>query len=253
MGHAQILKAYLVLPKQDIAGLSVDHQGRIYTSDYVGNITSYDTGWHIDQTYAPRVQSRFKNIDVSALKIYGFSESQQELTILNRFLTQPLIYDLEILTDGFVSDLCRGVNNTIWVLEQNAYEVKNIDFLTKEVHASIFLNKLTTAKNIEVLSMSFANGVLFIHLADMGVLLLDNQGNLIKKLVVEGRPKIGFNGDDIFYIDKKQLVVHRLDDESVDRWQLDKDFNQQLQVIIRTSQFVYMLADEGVYRLRLPL
>lgn len=236
-----------VVSNTTLVDITTDNMDNIYASDLSGNIFKYDKNWSVSQKYSPRTRTPFTTIDASSLKFYAFSRNRQELVILNRFLSQPITYDLKTLNVQFATELCRGTNNSIWIFDQSTLEVKNIDFLTGEELVKINIQKIRPNKPIEVINLKFMNDQLFIHIKDFGVILMDNLGNVSREIALSSPEIFGFNGNQIFYFLGKDLSALHLDYELKQNYEMPENTAQKGKKLIKTGAKTLLLKSDGIY------
>jgi hypothetical protein len=165
---------------------SVDNSGHLFISDPEGNLFQYNTLGSQINLFSPQRQGRLTQIEAAwTVNIFTFSADLQEYRILDRFL-KP-VAENRIPTDvvNLAKAATLGNNNIIWIYDEADFTLKQFDYVKGQVTQQQPLNLILGNTSLEVVELKEYQNMLFVNIRGEGLAILDNQGNLIKKIVLK--------------------------------------------------------------------
>lgn len=222
----------------------MDNQGFIFLTDPEGNLYQYNKSGNVINNFSPHRQGRISQLEASwTINIFTFSADLQEYRILDRFIN-PVAENqipLNLITLAKVATL--GNNNIIWVFDEADLSLKQFDFMRNEVVQHQPLNLILDRSSLEIIDMKEYQNLLFLNIKNEGIFILDNQGNLIKKLKAYPIRNFGFWKTKMTFIEKEHIISLDFQSENKEILQLPDDFkalgifvNQQMVILFDSNQ-----------------
>lgn len=201
-------------PKLD--QFSLDNQGFIFLADLEGNIYQYDRNGKFINNFSPARQGSLSQLEAFwTVNIFTFSTDLQEYRILNRFIIPIAENRFPMDLVGLAKMATLGNNNVIWVYDETDLSLKQFDYIRGRIIQSQPLNLILDRSSLEITDIKEYQNLLFLNIRDEGVFILDNQGNFIKRLMLESDQKIGFWKSNVVYLkDRKIILVNFQSDET---------------------------------------
>jgi hypothetical protein len=181
---------------------SVDNSGQLFISDPEGNLFQFNNQGIQINLFSPQRQGRLTQVEAAwTVNIFTFSADLQEYRILDRFL-KP-VAENRIPTDvvNLAKAATLGNNNIIWIYDEADFTLKQLDYVKGQVIQQQPLNLILGNTSLEVVDLKEYQNMLFINIRGEGLAILDNQGNLIKKLIIKTDFPLNFWG--------KKLLIPR--------------------------------------------
>jgi hypothetical protein len=224
--------------------VSMDNQGFIFLTDPEGNLYQYNKYGNVVNNFSPHRQGRVSQLEASwTINIFTFSADLQEYRILDRFIN-PVAENripLHLITLAKVATL--GNNNIIWVFDEADLSLKQFDYIRNEVVQHQPLNLVLDRSSLEISDMKEYQNLLFLNIKNEGIFILDNQGNLIKKLKAYPNRNFGFWKTKMTYIDKSEIISMDFQSEKQEISHLPEDFqaigifvNQQMVLLFDSTK-----------------
>ena len=180
----------------------VDHLGNIYVVTN-SELSKYDTDANKIYNYSDASLGNISFIDTSdPLRILVFYQDFNQLVYLNNKLTkignEIDLYDFSVNETDLV---CNSQNGGFWIynsIENQATHVSNNGNITKQ---SMLLGSFFG--NSEIMKISEKNSNLYLLFAKNGILQLDQNGQFIRKLIINGIQDFQVQGNFIYYQKEK--------------------------------------------------
>lgn len=224
--------------------VSMDNQGFIFLTDPEGNLYQYSKSGNVINNFSPHRQGRVSQLEAAwTINIFTFSSDLQEYRILDRFIN-PVAENripLNLITLAKVATI--GNNNIIWVFDEADLSLKQFDFMRNEVVQHQPLNLILDRSSLEITDIREYQNLLFLNIKNEGIFILDNQGNLIKKLKAYPAKNFGFWKNTINFIEREEITSLDFQSEKQETFPLPDDFkafgifvNQQLVLLFDSSK-----------------
>lgn len=224
--------------------VSMDNQGFIFLTDPEGNLYQYNKSGIVVNNFSPHRQGRVSQLEAAwTINIFTFSADLQEYRILDRFIN-PVAENripLNLITLAKVATI--GNNNIIWVFDEADLSLKQFDYMRNEVVQNQPLNLILDRSSLEITDIREYQNLLFLNIKNEGIFILDNQGNLIKKLKVNPLKNFGFWKNSINFIEKEEIISLDFQSEKNEIFPLPVDFkafgvfvNQQLVLLFDSTK-----------------
>ncbi|MFD2203585.1 hypothetical protein [Shivajiella indica] len=188
--------------------LSLDNQGFIFISDLEGNLYQFNKEGIQVNNFSPYRQGALSQLEAAwTVNIFTFSRDLQEYRILDRFIN-PVAQNripIDKITLAKVATL--GNNNIIWVIDEADLSLKQLDYRINEILQQQPLNLILERSSLEVIDIREYQNLLFLHIKDEGVYILDNQGNYIKNLKIKLDQKLSFWKNYLVFRENDHLVL----------------------------------------------
>lgn len=188
--------------------LSLDNQGFIFISDLEGNIYQFNKEGRQVNNFSPLIQGALSQLEAAwTVNIFTFSTDLQEYRILDRFIN-PIAHNripIDKITLAKVATL--GNNNIIWVFDEADMSLKQLDYRINEILQQQPLNLILEKSSLNVQDIREYQNLLFLHIQDEGVYILDNQGNFIRNLRVDLSQKLSFWKNYLVFQENNQLIL----------------------------------------------
>lgn len=188
--------------------ISFDTRDQIYASTMAGDIYLFSPEGKQLNLFSPIRQGRLNQLEAAwTVNIFSFSADLQEYRILDRFLN-PLAEKGFSLTDiNLAKAATLGNNNVIWVWDESDLSLKSMDYLRNLIIQSQPLNLLLNSEELNISEIREFKNRLFMNLPELGVLIFDNQGNLMRKVAVAKIKKLCYYNEHLFWIGGDKLMA----------------------------------------------
>ncbi len=196
---------------EDITAYSFDDRGAIYVGTKTGTITKYAADG-TNQLFAyPNSGSTTLIEGRNTLLPFMFFRDNQQAIVLDRFMSNPVVYDISSFASSFAWLATPGLDRHIWLLRSSPLTIEKVDPLTRTIVQSTPL--LVDFPLKEVVFFKAQRNLLLIVDNETGVWIFDLFGNPI--MTVE-QPSLSYA-----HIDQSELVLYA--DGKLIRQQLSKD------------------------------
>lgn len=156
---------------------SVDTEDNIYLGFENGSLVKFSSDGEELSRFSLPNQSSLTLVEAqNNRKVFFFQKDIQQITILDRFSTQPKQYGLSDFGIDFGSSVCPSPDGLIWVAENNPPRLKKIDMLRK-----IVVHEVQHNLGDSILFMKTIQNLLFI-VDENGLQILDQYGNLLSSI-----------------------------------------------------------------------
>ncbi|SMD33197.1 hypothetical protein SAMN04488029_1553 [Reichenbachiella faecimaris] len=198
---------------------TLDQAGNIYATNFQGTVSKYSNEGNLILEYSPLQVASIHEITTSSqLKVTLFYKDLQELVILSRYLSSPITYRLSDFNLGYVEDVAPNFQQTLWVLDISDFSIKLIDPGTNRLLERKSLAQVLDQHQTEILSFHAHQNRMYIIDKSSGVLVFDNIGNYLFKLLSEAPLSVGFDKDYMYYEKDGFLnLIHLYEGENVKR------------------------------------
>jgi hypothetical protein len=224
--------------------VSMDNQGFIFVTDLEGNLYQFNKSGKIINNFSPHRQGRISQLEAGwTINIFTFSIDLQEYRILDRFIN-PVSENripLNLITLAKAATL--GNNNIIWVYDEADLSLKQFDYMRNQVVQHQPLNLILDRSFLDITEMKEYQNLLFIHIKGEGIFILDNQGNLIKKIQANPSRNFGFWKNKTVFIENEKVISMDFQSEKTETFPLPDDFkpsgillNQQIILMFDNTQ-----------------
>ncbi len=224
--------------------VSMDNQGFIFLTDPEGNLYQYNKSGNVINNFSPPRQGRISQLEAAwTVNIFTFSADLQEYRILDRFIN-PVAekqIPLNLITLAKVATI--GNNNIIWVFDEADLSLKQFDYMRNKVVQHQPLNLILDRSSLDITYMREYQNLLFLNIREEGIFILDNQGNLIKKIKAYPSQNFGLWKNKIIFVEKEKIISIDFQSEQQDTLQIPEDFkaigvlaNQQIVLLFNATQ-----------------
>ncbi|MGL1885644.1 MAG: hypothetical protein OCD76_03940 [Reichenbachiella sp.] len=219
--HAQWSEMATVESKVGIELSTVDNKGNLYLVYFTGDVVKYNASGDLLVEYSAAQQAEVHQIQVTTqLKVVLFYQNLQEYLILNRYLSVPTTYRFSDFDLGFVSEVASSYQQNIWVVDLNSFSMKMIDPSRNVVLEEKSLAQVLNQDNVEIVDMMTHQNKMYLATQSSGVLIFDNMGNYQTTLDDLSLGELRFWQDDIYYVEKDQLVFRNLYSHDIRKYRL---------------------------------
>src|SRR5690554_96445 len=197
------------IPVEELDQISMDNRENIFYSDKTGNVFKIDNRGVISNSYSPVLQARLTQLDAfSTLTLFLFSADLQQAVLLDTYLSPLSQHSFQQEDIGLIGAAALGNNNVFWLFDEVDLSLKLYDYRRNTVLQKQPLSLILGHDEIDVLEIQERQNLIFLNIKDQGILILDNQANLIKMLKVPSEQSLSLHKDHLYYIREGQ--VHRL-------------------------------------------
>jgi hypothetical protein len=186
--------------------LSVDNRGNIFFSDESGNVEKLGPNGEMLGRYSPILQARLDQLEAfHTVNIFLFSFDLQQFVILDVFLNPISSFDLRDEGVGIVKAATLGNNNILWLFDEVDLSLIQYDYRRSLVLQKQPLSLILGSNKMEVVELIERQNMIFMNVKDKGIIIFDNQGNLIKELDIQVDQKLNIYGNSIYFINKGMI------------------------------------------------
>ncbi len=204
--HGQSLKEVSVHTfDAEVVAISVDFQKHIYVALTDNQLIKLDElGEELASFSQPNLGPFTSVAGQNSLNPFFFVRDNQQVVFLDRFLANPVIYDLNQWTSSFVWLAAPSVDRQLWLLESNPFRIAKVDRFTGNVLHEVFIQ---IGLEIEDL-VFFKAQQQYLILVDQhkGIYLFDLFGNLVRHIVEENVTSVQLIDDRLIYFLETSLV-----------------------------------------------
>lgn len=200
--HAQYkLIETLSIPKP-IFRTSIDRYDNLYVSDITGSVYKYETNTpKLTHHYSSSI-TEAKEIEAwNSFNTFLFSPYEKSVEILNRQMT--LIQTISLESTSFETDentLCTPASDgSFWILNGMGNLIKFSPNLAQTITESSLYSAGIDNTVTPTFIQEYQNR-LYIVASDIGVIVFDNLGNQLHIIKCEGVDRVGFSGDEMYYL-----------------------------------------------------
>ena len=210
-GAAQKLTLVQSVPVDGPGVISLDRLSNIYVTDRKNNLYKLDPAGKTLQTYSPPRSGHVASVEAwSMVKTLLFYDDQQQITLLDRFLTPITTARLADFTNGIIKAATLAADDRIWLLNESDISLHKIDIRYPDAGQETQLNQILPRSQSDIRFMREYQNNLYILDRLSGVYVFDNMGNYKKKLPLPGLSYIGFKGEELYFVKDNKLNFYNL-------------------------------------------
>ncbi|MFY0592778.1 hypothetical protein [Roseivirga sp.] len=187
---------------------SFDRQGHLYFAKSGGGIDKFDQNGKILYHFSPQKKGEPTIIEAwQGLRTFVHYRNFQEYLFLDRFLNSSERYSLDFSQSRNFSGLVTlSGDNNLWAINDQDQSLQKIDINNQEI---LFETKLNLSLEYEYLDIQFIRAYqnyLFISDASLGILMFDNLGNYVDRLISnEGIAFFSFYKNELIFLQENKL------------------------------------------------
>lgn len=207
--------AEITLKELDL--VSLDTRDQLYISNLQGDIFLFDASGKQQNYFSPSRQAKLSQLEAAwSVTIFSFSEDLQEYRILDRFLNPIAELNFLEASVNLPKAATLGNNNIVWVWDESDISLKRLDYLRNLVLDAQPLNLITSVKSLQITALKEYKNRVFGLIPDEGVLVFDNQGNLLFDLKLPQIEKLSLYKDYLLWLENGKLMGYNLSKSSVE-------------------------------------
>lgn len=217
---------------ENIDLVSFDTKDQLFVSNTSGDIYLYSADGKQLNLFSPARQGRLNQLEAAwTVNIFSFSADLQEYRILDRFLNPLAENGFQPAEVNLAKAATLGNNNIVWVWDESDLNLKSLDYLRNLIVQSQPLNLILNSANLEVSEIREFKNRLFMNVPATGIFIFDNQGNLMRKIAVDGIKKLCYYKEHLVWLEGVNLMaVSLLTDEVINLSQVDAIGAKYLQI-----------------------
>ena len=198
--------AHVTLEGLDL--ISFDTKDQLFASTISGDIYLFSEQGKQLNLFSPARQGRLNQLEAAwTVNVFSFSADLQEYRILDRFLNPLTENGFSLAEINLAKASTLGNNNVIWVWDESDLRLKSLDYRRNLIVQEQPLNLILDSDNLEVAEMREFKNRLFMNVPASGIFIFDNQGNLMRKVDVNGINKLCYYNDHLLWIDALNLMA----------------------------------------------
>ncbi|TAF63444.1 MAG: hypothetical protein EAZ55_13680 [Cytophagales bacterium] len=233
----------LLLKKTTTA--AIDRNKNIYIADEQGNVFKTDTLGNILLQYTAQMPNEVHTIESwLTMKTLLFYQITQQIVILNRFLQQPITWELPPEQVGFAQAANWSADEQVWIFDVSDFHLKKFHLNTQEVTFAIALDVIWKKKNSQVLYLKEYQNQVFLCDETLGIACFDLLGNHKYTLPFLGIKHIGVAGNQIYFLQENTLVFFDLYEKTIQKWELPE--KKQPKFAIYVDSFVFLAFESEI-------
>ncbi len=203
-----------VLTKQvvweDIDKGIIDNQGHLFITNQKGDLAKFSPDGELLLEFSPMLNIQVSQINANTqLKVLLFYEDLQSFTLLNRYLTSPVVYPLSKFGLGYISTLTITPQQDIWAMDVTDFSLKKLDIQRDEVLETKSLSTLLDREEASGAKLLAHQNRIYLSVRNHGLYVFDNIGNYLfheSDLSFE----LNFFRDELYYENAHQLILKNL-------------------------------------------
>ncbi|TFV94420.1 hypothetical protein E4S40_10370 [Algoriphagus kandeliae] len=205
---------------KELDQVSLDTRDQIYVSNLQGDIFLFDaTGKQLNY-FSPARQAKLSQLEAAwSVTIFSFSEDLQEYRILDRFLNPIAERNFLDASVNLPKAATLGNNNIVWVWDESDLSLKRMDYLRNLILDIQPLNLITSVKSLQISALKEYKNRLFALIPNEGVLVFDNQGNLLLDLKLPKVEKLSLYKDYLLWLENGNLMGYNLSQQTIENIQ----------------------------------
>ncbi|MCS5490135.1 hypothetical protein [Algoriphagus limi] len=205
---------------KELDQVSLDTREQIYASNLQGDIFLFDASGKQLNYFSPARQAKLSQLEAAwSVTIFSFSEDLQEYRILDRFLNPIAERNFLDASVNLPKAATLGNNNIVWVWDESDLSLKRMDYLRNLILDIQPLNLITSVKSLQITALKEYKNRLFALIPNEGVLVFDNQGNLLLDLKLPKVEKLSLYKDYLLWLENGTLMGYNLSQQSVENIQ----------------------------------
>jgi hypothetical protein len=178
-------------------------------ADRKNNVYKLDPAGKLLLTFSPPTTSSGHIGQIEAwntVKTFIFYDDRQQITLLDRFLTQLTTVRVTDFTEGIIRAATLAADDRLWLLNESDFTLSKVDIRYPDGILKTQLNQILPKSSPDIRFMREYQNHLYIFDRLSGLYIFDNMGTYKKKLPLPGVAQIGFKGEEIYYLKDNQLI-----------------------------------------------
>lgn len=188
--------------EEQVSSFSIDPEGRIYLGSRFGNLQRLKPNGEKDEYFSGIANSEISFIEAwNKFKVFLFFRDLQKFSLLDRFNTTPIEYDLSAFNIEYAWLAAPGIDNSIWILSTDFNELRKYNIQTKQL---IFNTPLSIDVNQATHIRAYQN-LLIISDESKGFYIFDLFGNLLRTIEAKGIRYFQILDGKIIYLQNEEV------------------------------------------------
>ncbi|MDX5479697.1 MAG: hypothetical protein LPJ98_14715, partial [Cyclobacteriaceae bacterium] len=141
-----------------------------------------------------------------------------------------------------------GNNNIMWIFDEADLSLKQFDYRRNRILQHQPLNLILDRSSLVVIDIREYQNLVFLNIESEGVYILDNQGNLIRKIDIVYPQKLSFWKENILFLDDGKIAVLDFKSGKLNKYLLPEDINPKAVMINQENFFFYNENQVWIFR-----
>lgn len=189
----------------EIVAVSTDFQENIYVALADDQLIKLDKSGEVLVNFSQPNLGPFTSLEAhNSLNPFLFIRDNQQVVFLDRFLANPVVYDLNQWTSSFVWLAAPSVDRQLWLLESDPFRITKVDRFTGNVLHEVFLQIGLDLEDLVYFIARQQQLILVDHFK--GIYIFDLFGNLIRHVTDEEITSVQLINDQLIYYSGAALV-----------------------------------------------
>lgn len=182
--------------------LSTDRNSHVFIADRAGNIRQYNSAGDSVNVYSPAFRAKLTNLETQwTVSLFLFSADLQQFELLDRFLRPITTASVRDHGLGVIRQATLGNGNVIWMVDETRLSLVKWDYRRQVILQEQPFSLILDNDFHSILNIAERKNLLFLHSKDKGVLIFDNQANLVSRLPGISDTELYFSDDFAYYLD----------------------------------------------------
>lgn len=221
-GYAQKLNLIDSTAISSVNTVSVDRLGNFYIADKKGSIFKYSSKGELLLEFSPQKTGTIDLLEAwNPLRVFGFYRDYQEYVILDRFLTTSNRYSIRQFAE-YAGLTTISLDNNLWLIDYENFALRKYNLTFQKFTLNTSFDLLLDPDNYDITFMKEYQNLLFIGDSASGILVFDNLGNYLKKIVARGINYFNFEGPHIYYLNENELTFVNIYNDTTSNIELKK-------------------------------
>ncbi len=202
-----VAQSTITIQTTSIAHIAVDRPGDFYTIDTQNKIKKYNPkGEVIAESTLEKTPSLFD--PWSGVRLFTYYADSREIQYLDPTLSLQsiLLIDSAFAIEPFLA--CPSGEYNYWLLDKADFSLKKVIARESKIQTEILVGDLLTSPG-DVLALREYLNYVFILDKEKGILIFNQLGIKVKQLKAKTQ-NIGFYGEELYYIENKELTFFDL-------------------------------------------
>ncbi|MCS6822237.1 MAG: hypothetical protein NZ551_10255 [Microscillaceae bacterium] len=241
------------IPIATPTAVSVNKQNHILVADNRYNLTQYDTSGKVILQFSMPQMAEAQLIEAwQTVRTVVFYQDLQEIFLFDRFLNLKTSYKfLPSSQIGFVSIATISPTGEFWIMDNTDFRLKKYNPDFKEINLFISLDFLLANASYKISFLREYQNLLFVTDTETGIWIFDNLGNFKQKLAYPNVKFIGVWREEIYFLQKNQLVFYHLYQQTTRTVSLPQSTNDYLfALFLDTHYALFTATDLLIYHLK---
>ncbi|MDW3195662.1 MAG: hypothetical protein R8G66_25015 [Cytophagales bacterium] len=182
----------------EIVAVSIDFQENIFVALADDQLLKLDKEGQELANFSQPNLAPFTSLEAqNSLNPFFFVRDNQQVVFLDRFLANPVVYDLNQWTSSFVWLASPSVDRQLWLLEIDPFRITKVDRFSGNVLHEVVLQIGFDLEGLVYFGASQQQLILVDQY--QGIFIFDLFGNLIRKVEEEDASAVRLIGDQLYY------------------------------------------------------